>query len=320
MNFYYLNYHYSHVSVHARVPPLLLFGEGDAANPAPAPRALTDLVRDVANREVLFVTHGFNVDYGAGLRSIGRFVNRLTLPDQTIAIGVLWPGDFYPPFGGINYPWSPTAAIDAGQHLGSLCKGVLATAASFSFVSHSLGARVILEAAQCFENIKLLCVTAGAINDDCLSDQYEYAAEHSENVRVLASTRDWVLKFLYRVGDPVSEALDYLPGHLGRADHRPFRAALGRFGPNPPLPPRVHSTEIPDADDYGHGNYLAPSTEVYHAPASGTPLTNDNRWFQVADFVSSALRETDPDWSTAATPAGGLRRWDWAFHHSFWPL
>jgi hypothetical protein len=319
VNIYYLNYHYDSVSVHARPVPLVLLGEGDAPNPAPMPRSLGDLARALQGQDVLFVTHGFNVDYAAGLRSIGRFVKKLDLPETVLVVGVLWPGDFYAL--GVNYPAASVGAIDAGQSLGNLCNADFAGANSFSFVSHSLGARVVLEATERLDKkARLVCVTAGAVNDDCLSAEYAEADNRALVTRTLSSTNDWVLQVLFRIGDPVSQVLDHLPVQLGTDDHAPFHAALGRFGPNPGEPAPVYAAQIPDAEVYDHGNYLAPSDQAYQIPPVGSPLSDANKWFQVAQFVSQSFRNETPDWPPPYVPAATLRPWYEPFIQKFWPL
>jgi hypothetical protein len=319
VNSYFLNYHYDGWSVHARDEPMVLFGEGDADTPSMAARSIANLTVDVAGKDVLFVTHGFNVTYVAGLRSLSRFAARLKLDGDAIVIGVLWPGDFRVPFTttsaiALNYPAASTGAVEAGQRLGDLCNTALAGARSVSFVSHSLGARVVMEAVGRLRvKARLLCVTAGAVNDDCLTGQYAAAAEQAVTTRTLSSTKDWVLQVLFRIGDPVSQLLDNLPGRLGTDDHALDAMALGRLGPHPAKPPPVYAAQIAESDNYGHHNYLAPSTQGYAPPPPGAALGDSEKWFEVADFVSGVLAGNMPSWPPPWTPPGSLRPWYWPF-------
>lgn len=317
MNIHFLNYHQGEWGVFARAQPMVLFGEGDRLEPALTNLTLPALADASRGRDVVFVTHGFNVTFIAGLRSIGRFAARLKLDENALVVGVLWPGDVRVPFTGtagiaVNYPLASKGAIGAGQSLGDLCNGALSGAASFSFVSHSLGARVVLEAVQRLKaKARLLCVTAGAINNDCLTGQYADAAEHALTTRVLASTQDWVLQVLFQIGDPVSQVLDHLPGHLGPDDHPPFRLALGRLGPQPKIPAPVHTGQIAEAQNYGHGNYLAPSDAHYSMAMPDDP--DVDKWLRVAEFVSSAQQNGTPAWPPAYVPPNNLRPWYWPF-------
>jgi hypothetical protein len=319
VNIYFLNYHRAGWDVHASDAPMVLFGEGDADTPAMTPRTLDDLATAVAGRDVLFVTHGFNVTYVAGLRSLGRFAARLKLGGNAAVIGVLWPGDFRVPFTttaaiGLNYPLASTGAIEAGQRLGDLCSRRLGGARSFSFLSHSLGARVVLEAVKNLGvKARLLCITAGAVNDDCLTGQYVAAAEQALTTRTLASTMDWVLQVLFRVGDPVSQFLGELTRHLGTSDHALDAMALGRLGPHPLPPGTVYASQIAEANSYGHGNYMAPSVQGYAVPAPGAPPGDSEKWFEVADFVSAAFAGNAPAWPQAWTPPKSFRPWYWPF-------
>jgi hypothetical protein len=308
---------------------MVLFGEGDSAAPVFAPKFMGDLADEVRGKDIVFVTHGFNVPLNAGFRSIARFASRLSIPEETMIVGVVWPGDFHIPYFtspeksiGINYPVASTGAIGAGRSLGDLCNGPLSGVRSISLVSHSLGALVVLEAAKRLHNkAKLLCITAGAVNDDCLSTEYSLAADQAATIRVLASTMDWVLQVLFRLGDPVSQVLDQLPGPLGPDDHKPFEMALGRLGPHPELLPPVYRAQIPESEYYGHGNYLAPSDDGYRLPpAAMAPLSDTNKWLKVAGFVSAAVNGASPSWPPQYIPNQSLRPWFWPFQQWRWPL
>lgn len=281
---YFINFHYGSVSIRARRPAQILFGNGDAANPVLREVQLFELASAVKAKHVLFVTHGFNVSYAEGARSLARLAANLQLGANVLVIGVLWPGDFFIP--AINYPEAAVPAIEAGQTLGDLCNASLNGAASVSFVSHSLGARVVLEAVERLNGRKarMLCLAAGAVNDDCLTVEYAAAPAKTLATYTLASVNDRVLQLAFPIGDLIGEILV--------DDHSPFHEALGRHGPRPAAPPPADPIQIPDSQDYGHHNYLPPSTSTYSPPAAPPPLTDCNKWLQVRDFIERAFDDS----------------------------
>lgn len=261
----------------------LLAGDPFAADPpAMHPDDLSGPDQRFAGRDIVLATHGFNVGYAAGLRSLARLEQMLALGEQSIFIGVLWPGDWVVP--AINYPFAVGIARHAGTSLGAFCKRWLAGARSISFVSHSLGARVILEAAQMLDRPpRLLCVTAGAVNDDCFVDEYRaVVARTGTKVQNLASRHDQVLALAYPAGDAIAELL--------HDDHTPFRRAIGRNGPRSPWPAAIVPFEIPDVDDFGHLDYFPPG-DLHGEPAPGA------KWVTAAAFIRRALQGASPSWS-----------------------
>lgn len=78
---------------------------------------------------------------------------------------------------------------------------------------------------------KSVCLTAAAINRDCLHAEYMVDVCNLERVAVLASHHDEVLKIAFSLGDPFADLL--------HDDHAPFQAALGYGGPPASEPPPV---------------------------------------------------------------------------------
>jgi esterase/lipase superfamily enzyme len=152
-------------------------------------------------------------------------------------------------------------------------------------MSHSLGGRLMLEAVSCRKSdkkAKLLCLTAAAVDNNCLSKQYRAALEKCDKIVNLASKKDRVLKYLYPAGDFVSDI-------LGDNDSA-FRGALGRAGPNPEAGPSVEPHQIRDDDKYDHGNYLPPDTAVL--PASSP----EDKWPAATRFMINAFRGLPQNW------------------------
>ena len=250
------------------VTPYLLEGDG-TVNP-PAVRALNSWEAEdrVAGKNVLFGVHGFNVNYREGALSFGLLDAHLGLTDTDVFIGVLWPGDWWIP--AVNYPFEGGDAMKCGRLLATFCSEHLAQAQSISFVSHSLGARLVLEAlVRLDQRARMVCLMAGAINNDCLLAEYAFASNMADQIFVLASHNDSVLQVAFQIGDPISNILDH--------DHSFFQKALGYDGPpSPAASPVVSPWQIRDQDGYGHGSYLPPAD-----PA---------RWVRVADYIGRAFR------------------------------
>jgi alpha/beta hydrolase family protein DUF900 len=262
--------------------PYLLSSDplSNPANVAALPwDALGALVR---GKDVLLAAHGFNVSYDAGLVSLARLEGALKLTGSStdVFLGILWPGDWVIP--AINYPAEDRIASHAGQLLGRFCNEWLTGARSISFASHSLGARVILEAIQAHSNrVKLACITAGAVNAGCLHEEYAAAAGNCERIQTLSSREDHVLEFAYPPGDFLADIL--------YPDHPQFEAALGRGGPAPPISANVLAYEIADHDGYDHGDYFPPGD----AQIAPNPKA---KWVLSTEFIASTYRGETPSW------------------------
>jgi len=221
-------------------------------NPNPATPLDSALVQSILGRDVLLGTHGFHVDRADGIANLSHWKEWLDLGPNGILVGVLWPGDSrWLPF--VDYPFEGDEAIQSGRLLAQYLAGSFAGAASLSFASHSLGARVMLETIRGLSGspkLKTLTLMAAAIDDTCLADEYRSAAQGMQRVSVLSSACDDVLKWAFPGGNLLS-------GIVTRG--MPYwHGALGRYGPNPPdQPPRLFATPIlPDSWQFGHFSYI----------------------------------------------------------------
>ena len=260
--------------------PFLL--EGDALA---EPLAMTSVLWNAApvllrGRDVILATHGFNVSYVSGLASLARLETALAPAPGEVFLGVLWPGDWILP--AINYPFEDGVATSAGRFLADFINRWLASARSVSLVSHSLGARVVLAAAAASKRrIKRACITAGAINAGCLTEEFAAASANCDSIVTLSSRSDKVLEFAYPPGDLLADALD--------PDHPPGESAMGREGPHVPLSSWVRAYEIADDEGYDHSDYLPPAVLADDAPA-------DARWRRSAQFMAAVLRGRSTSW------------------------
>ena len=262
------------------VDPAFFEGDGAAAPLALHPRATARIAAQLNGRDVLFATHGFNVPMAAGACALTRFEAALALPSSCCFVGLLWPGDFWVPV--INYPFEGEVALDCGRRIARFCNTALGAMSSVTFVSHSLGARVVLEATRNIERrVRAMCLLAAAVNDDALVTQYADAFANTSLVSVLASRHDHVLAQAYPVGDAIADLLHF--------DHRPYTLALGFNGPPAPvgatIPPWLIGGEIA----YDHGDYLPPSDPTVPLPISG-------KWVEVAAFTRRCWSNTPQTW------------------------
>jgi hypothetical protein len=277
----YLNFRSQSVGG-AAIDPMVLEGDGTASVPALKIVDPTTLGSRLANKNVLFGVHGFNVSREEGERSLGRLEPLLNLTSSDVFIGVLWPGDSWIPV--VNYPFEGDVAMDCGRRLAMFCAQYLSRTSGFSFVSHSLGARLVLEAVKNLNRkAGSVCLTAGAINRDCLTREYAAAFSNAGVISVLASQQDMVLRLAFPIGDPIADILN--------SDHAFFTPALGYKGPAQPIGATVPPWQIPDAQDYGHGDYLPPSAPTVSAAQNQNP-----KWQKPAGFMSRAFRRQQQTW------------------------
>lgn len=251
--------------------------------------ATDELVTATQGRHVLIGTHGFNVNREDGINALTNWEALLSLPDSSAFVGILWPGDSIWAHG-LDYPEEPRIANEAGKLLASFIDGHLAGAATISFASHSLGARVVLETISAMSlPVRRAILMAGAIDDNCLDKEFKAAAAKVGQISVLASKSDEVLSAAFPIGN-------FFAGIIAEG-HPWWHAALGHCGPSRHRPAAFRPPfEIPKAWKYGHGDYLGvysplpgpipPNTDV---PPENTPEPIGRGWQEAwsASFAST---------------------------------
>lgn len=229
------------------------------------PGVPAQFLQDIRGRDVLLATHGFAVSQKAGIRELTEWESVLDLGANGVFVGVLWPGDScWLPF--LHYPEEYREADASGDLLAPFLEANLTSAASLSFSSHSLGARMVLQAVSGLQTIhpRRVMLMAGAIDADCLTTEYAKAAQAIADIAVLASREDWILEFAFPVGNPVAALIT--PGHPY------YTSALGREGPPPPRPDKVTGLwQLPDSWNYGHLDYLGKGGSAYRKPVDVPP-------------------------------------------------
>lgn len=218
-----------------------------------------EIVKAAKGKNILFATHGFNVDRQQGMTSLGSW-ERFFAKDRFLFVGVLWPGDSrWLPV--IDYPFEGDEAMVSGKLLGPYLDTWFENVPGLSFVSHSLGARMVLETVRNMRRrVRHVVLMAGAIDDNCLVQEYADVAAKAESLSVLASESDTVLSLAFPLGN-------FLGGLVSQG-HPYWHAALGRQGPDSPFPANLRpGWQLPDRWDYGHGDYL-PGSPVAAPPFS----------------------------------------------------
>jgi hypothetical protein len=212
--------------------------------------ALTGLLSSIRGRHVLIATHGFNVDRADGIACLSNWGSILQLPQPNSAfVGLLWPGDSIWAHG-LDYCVEARLADDAGVLIANFIDTNFSNAASISFASHSLGARVILSTISNMSlPVRKVTIMAGAVDDDVLTDEFEAAAAKVGEISVLSSSQDNVLNLAFPLGNLVSGII--------AVGHPWWHAALGHCGPAKPWPENMLAPfEIPDNWNYQHDDYL----------------------------------------------------------------
>jgi hypothetical protein len=245
------------------------------------------LLADIKGCHVLLGTHGYNVNRADGIACLSNWEGLLQLPSPSVFVGLLWPGDSIWAHG-LDYPEEPKVANEAGALIAPFIDTNFVNAASISFASHSLGARVVLETISKMNlRVRRAMVMAGAIDDNCLDTEFQAAAGRIEKISALASMKDEVLSALFPLGN--------LIGGIIAEGHPWWHAALGHCGPVNPRPGNFQAPfEIPNNWNFGHHNYL----QIDIPPLRIAPPI-----------------DVPPDGSPP--PAAGVRGWQEAFSAAF---
>jgi hypothetical protein len=272
----------------------VMIGSGGpvVSNPDPL---VTDLAKVVLGKNVLLATHGFKVNQQEGYAELGNWQALLQLDDSYLFIGIVWPGDSSW-LGPLCYPGEGKHAIDCGNLLATFISTYLVGADSISFVSHSLGARFILQTIVKLDGsipVRQIALMAGAIDDDCLTAEYKDATARIGKIDILASVKDEVLSKAFPVGNVFEGIIE--------KGHPYWSAALGHRGPRKVIPGKPTGVyQIPSGWNYGHGNYIEVESQLnpplalpQDVPPEGSPEPTTQLGWQPswsAAFVSTRFK------------------------------
>jgi pimeloyl-ACP methyl ester carboxylesterase len=234
-----------------------LFYQGEGLPPVPLGRT-EDLETET---RLVFLIHGYNVRGSTGEFNLLTLAQKLQLDPSWGIVCVLWPGDHWTRFA--SYPFEGDDADDTGLELAKFIDLHVARSARVHLITHSLGARVGLEALLHLRRygwpagrIGQVCLTAAAVDDYSLGYPGAYlpAVPRTDRVAVLASKKDNVLLAAYPVGELIQNFLFFWRETYG--------LALGYHGPkNLPkgaatTPANVFPKQIPKTRKVGHGDYI----------------------------------------------------------------
>src|SRR5579864_7360082 len=124
---------------------------------------MNQLTSDIRGQHVLIGTHGYNVNRADGIACLSNWEGLLQLAAPSVFVGLLWPGDSIWAHG-LDYPEEPKIANEAGLLIAPFLDTNFGDAASISFASHSLGARVVLQTVSMMSlPVRRATLMAGAI-------------------------------------------------------------------------------------------------------------------------------------------------------------
>lgn len=213
-----------------------------------------------ARNETVILIHGFNNHYGeAGdayygcrLRQYGRAAPQLLPPAlEAMLADLFWPGDaawgLFDLMDFLVYPGAVGTAKEAASRLARHLR-TMPTLRIVHFLAHSLGCRIALETINNLRReggpvVGKVCLMAAAVPVFMVQagGRLAEAMEHAEEVRILYSDDDAVLRYAFP------------PGQTAAADNEGFfPAALGLRRPPPVVTGRIDPIDINDA---GHGDY-----------------------------------------------------------------
>jgi Alpha/beta hydrolase of unknown function (DUF900) len=265
-------------------PDILIYDEG-------APKLVPDLKEAIRNQGLFFAVHGFNVTAAWGRSTLSAWAGWQSLPAGTVYIAVLWPGDSSWAHG-LDYPVEGNDAMASGNLLASFISNYLTEAASLSFASHSLGARVVLQTiTKLARPVRRVMLMAAAIDDTALAGEYSAAVKWVDKISVLASREDTVLEYAFPLGNLAS-------GIISRGSPY-WHAALGREGPQSGVQGKViPGWQMPDGWAFDHHDYLPSSPPV--PPPIPVPMQFPRANDPLPPY-SGGLNEWRPAWSAAIT-------------------
>jgi hypothetical protein len=253
-------------------------------------------------QRVCFLVHGFNVPATHAIwcegpaaqefEALGKLGLQITAAD--IVVTVMWPGD-----GLLGWNWFTAYghSKETGRNFVDFLTQNAAQASEISFISHSLGARVVLETVAQAKDKDLpfgtAVLMAAAVDDNALDDgEYSAASAALKRIVVLSSMQDEVLEYLFTAGSLVERALWWSYDGTSRA--------LGRYGPafaaNSKVPAKTEWYEIKPSVKQGHHNYL-PAGDQLPGPPYGWGTTQKETGAFCRDLFDARPPLPDlPDW------------------------
>jgi hypothetical protein len=246
--------------------------------------------------ELTILVHGYNTSECKAnvgwARTIALLRREGLEPHRPTNIGrFYWPGDEPSPVrSAASYPQKVAVAALCGQSLAKLLNATVdpGSRLDVSFVGHSLGCKVVLEAAKCLHGnarvvVRDVLLMAAAVPVGLCEPPRLYAVKTAATQRVLWSQEDDVLGFKFRLGQMLARRMgDPPPGRN--------RAAVGRTGG----PRFTGRWDASPQCDLRHGQYWdceEPIYEIGRLIGAVTPQTIAKR---------KSITRTLPEWELSA--------------------
>jgi Alpha/beta hydrolase of unknown function (DUF900) len=260
------------------------------------------------NKRVCFLVHGFNVPVSHAVwcegpaaqeyEAIGTQGFAITAADLVVV--VMWPGD-----GLIGWSWfnAMDSSKDTAEKFAEFLASSAFTASEVTFVSHSLGARVVLETVERAAKLgararfTTAVLMAAAVHDDALDDaEYAVSSATLGRIVVLSSMKDEVLAIAFGLGGFAERGMWPAPSR-----------ALGRYGPafkpGSKFPAITEWYEIRPALGQGHGDYLPAGDQQPGPPYGWSTKHQDVAIFCRDLFDAQAFLPQLSNWGIDHTPS-----------------
>jgi len=190
-----------------------------------------DLLAAVTGKRLHLLIHGYNNDETA-IRSSYAIIESMMgaqglvgpAAPYDMVLGYVWPGGDL----GISYVFAKKRAEKAALRISPLLLSIASVASALDINTHSLGARVALQALKGVPGkpIRNLFMLAAAVDDESIEigEKFYSSTQACNGAYVFHSKYDEVLKFWFPLGD--------------------FDMALGLFGPEDPSAIINHSPNV----------------------------------------------------------------------------
>ena len=255
-----------------------------------------DLLRQASH--ITFITHGYNVNRKDGREGLLNLASHLPSDDTKAIVAILWPGDKENNiWSTLSFPWQGSNADDTAKALVTFItqRRAIMPGTPLSFITHSLGARVGMEAIARMVGklypVEQVCLMAPAIVDSSLASSKEYrsATESCDRIAVLASRMDLVLGGAF----PIGNLLEVFP-LMGKES---VGLALGWHGPvnkgrsnkKEKIPENVLHKQISWTRNAGHSDYIPDFSygEYQNNGASSSQRNRRSAMSYAADVMSN---------------------------------
>ncbi|HID76762.1 MAG TPA: alpha/beta hydrolase [Planctomycetaceae bacterium] len=186
-----------------------------------------ELKRELAGKRVLLLVHGYNNEFEDVVRAYHIVESKCHehLADHyDVILGYTWPG------GDAPWQWhlAKRRSSAASPRLAGVLQRLAPRAEAIDLMTHSLGARVALKAADQLDRgtLRILYLLAAAVDNESIERGATFyrATQNCQRVFVFHSRHDAVLKYAYAAAQ--------------------WDAALGLSGPEDPADIRAHSPNV----------------------------------------------------------------------------